>query len=260
MDASTTQNELIQREFTKQAKAYASNPSIVDPDWAMRLVQAAQPTPQDRVLEVATGPGYVALAFATIAQEVVGVDLTAAPLAIAKQNRQERGLTNVQFESADANQLPFDDGSFDIAVCRLAMHHFAKPDQVFREMVRVCRPNGQVVVEDLISSEESKRADYYNQWERLRDPSHVTALSLSQLISLYAGAGLEVEHIQSERRTQIAEEWIRNAQTPAAAAEEVRRMLARDQEEKLSGISVFTNEQGQLCFDHRMFTVVGRKY
>lgn len=183
-------NKLIQQEFTKQAHTYAANPSIADPDWAMRLVQAAQPSLQDRVLEVATGPRYVVLAFATITQEVVGVDLTVAPLAIAEQNRQERGATNIRFESADANQLPFDDESFDLAVCRLAMHHFAEPQQVFREMVRVCRPNGKVIIEDLISSEDSKRADYYNRWERLRDPPHVTALSLSQLISFYAEARL----------------------------------------------------------------------
>ncbi|MEZ4664552.1 MAG: methyltransferase domain-containing protein [Caldilineaceae bacterium] len=253
------QNQLIQQEFTKQAQAYASNPNIRDPDWAMRLVQAASPAPNDSGLDLATGPGYVALAFAAAGCQVTGVDLTAAPLAIAEQNRAERGLPNVHFEAADANQLPFADNSFDIVVCRLAMHHFAEPQTVFGQMVRVCRPGGKVVIEDLLASENPTRAEFYNHWERLRDPSHVIALALSQLIGFYAAADLEVESVQSEARTQVVEQWLRNAQTPPDKAAQVRQLLAADRAQNRSGIHIFENDAGQLCFDHRMFTVVGRK-
>lgn len=257
--SSTEHNQLIQREFTKQATAYATNPAIIDSDWALRLVQAAQPTPESRVLEVATGPGYVALAFATVAREVIGVDLTNAPLAIARQHREARGLTNVSFESADAKQLPFEDDSFDIAVCRLAFHHFDTPGQVFSEMARVCRPGGRVAVEDMIASERSDRADYYNHWERLRDPSHTTALSVSQLLAFYTAAGLEVENIQSEHRAQDVEQWMRNSQTPADQARKIRKLIQEDADQHISGTPIFYDESGQLCFIHRMVTVVGRK-
>ncbi len=257
--SSTAHNKLIQQEFTKQATAYATNPAIIDSDWALRLVQAVQPTPACRVLEVATGPGYVALAFASVAREVVGVDLTDAPLTIARKNGEERGLTNVSFESADAKQLPFADDSFDIAICRLAFHHFDTPQQVFSEMVRVCRPGGKVAVEDMIASERPDRADYYNHWERLRDPSHTTALSVSQLLAFYAAGGLEIEHIQSEQRTQDAEQWMRNTQTPRDTAEEVRKLILEDAAQHISGTPIFRDAGGQLCFIHRTVTVVGRK-
>ena len=252
-------NQLIQQEFTKQAQAYASNPNIIDPDWAMTLVDAVQPGAQDRVLEVATGPGYVALAFATRAGEVVGIDLTDAPLAIAEKNRRERGLTNIRFEPADAYQLPFDEGAFDAVVCRLAVHHFAEPQRVLREMARVCRPGGVVAVEDLIASEHPQRAYYYNYWERLRDPSHVTALSLSQLLALYTGLGLEADYVHTQPKQQIVEQWLQNAQTPPEAADEARRLIEQDAAQGLSGIPVYYNDAGQLCFDHRMMVVIGRK-
>lgn len=257
--STTDHNQLIQQEFTKQATAYASNPTIIDSDWALRLVQAAQPAPESRVLEVATGPGYVALAFATVTREVVGVDLTEAPLAIARQNQAERGLSNVSFKSADAKQLPFEDASFDLAVCRLALHHFDLPAQVFAEMVRVCRPGGKVVVEDMIASEQPNRADYYNRWERLRDPSHTNALSASQLLALYREAGLEIENLQSEQRTQEAEQWMRNTETPSDTAQEIRQLIQDDAAQQISGTPIFHNDAGQLCFMHRMVTVVGRK-
>ncbi|MEM7029917.1 MAG: methyltransferase domain-containing protein [Chloroflexota bacterium] len=258
-DSRQNQNTLIQQEFTKQAQAYASNPTIIDQDWALRLVEAAKPQAQDRVLEVASGPGYVSLAFANIAQEVVGIDLTDAPLAIAEKNKQERGLSNVNFEKGDAYQLHFDDASFDIVVCRLAVHHFSDQKQVLKEMARVCRLGGKVVIEDLISSEHADRADYYNHWERLRDPSHTIALSLSDFLANYRDLGLEVVYIQMEDRTQDVEEWMQNSQTPADQAVEIRQLLADDKANGLSGLHVYHNADNRLCFDHRMATFVGQK-
>lgn len=258
-DPVRAQNDLIQKEFTKQAKAYASNPTIIDQDWALRLVQAAQPKAQDRVLEVATGPGYVAMAFAGFAENVVGIDLTDAPITIAEKTRQERGLDNVRFEKGDAYQLPFDEASFDIVVCRLAVHHFVEPKQALKEMTRVCRPKGRVVVEDLISSEHAERAAYYNHWERLRDPSHTVALALSKLVSIFAEMGLEVIHVQTEDRTQDVEQWMQNSQTPPDIAEEIRQLLADDEANRLSGLRVFRDAYNRLFFDHRMATVVGQK-
>ena len=123
-------NQVVCEEFTRQATAYAANPVIADPERVARLVHAVRPTSQDRVLEVATGPGYVAMGFAAVAREVVGVDLTEAPLAIAEQRRQEQGLPNVRFQLADASRLPFADGEFDVVVCRLAFHHFEDPAAV----------------------------------------------------------------------------------------------------------------------------------
>ncbi len=255
--SSAEHNTLVQQEFTKQATAYATNPTIVDVEWALRLVQAAQPSPENRVLEVATGPGHVALAFATVAREVVGVDLTEAPLAIARKNQAQRGLTNVSFEAADAKHLPFEDATFDIAVCRLAFHHFDTPEQVFSEMVRVCRPGGKVAVEDLVASEHRDRANYYDQWERLRDPSHTAALSLSQLVGLYREAGLEVENLRWEQRPQDVERWLQTTQTPPGTAQQVRQLIQDDADQRISGTPIYRDEEGRLCFMHRMATVVG---
>lgn len=123
MAAVKDHNQIVREEFTRQAAAYAANPTIVDPEHIARLVHAVHPAPEHRVLEVGTGPGYVAMGFAAVAREV-GVDLTEAPLALAKQRRQEPGLHNVRFQQADTMYLPFADGEFDIVLCRLEFHHF----------------------------------------------------------------------------------------------------------------------------------------
>jgi ubiquinone/menaquinone biosynthesis C-methylase UbiE len=252
-------NQVVREEFTRQATAYAANPSIYDPDRLARLVQAVQPAPHHRVLEVATGPGYVAMAFAAVAREVVGVDLTEAPLALAEKRRQEQGIHNLRFQLADAAHLPFADGEFDIVVCRLAFHHVADAPEILRQMVRVCAPHGLIAVEDLITSEHPARAAYQNRFENLRDPSHLTAFPLSTLVTFFANAGLEIEHVSTGHMVQGLERWMANAQTPAAPAVEVRHMIERDAQEDLSGTRPFRTADGQWCFTQRMAIVIGRK-
>src|SRR2546428_5020600 len=88
--------DLIRTEFTKQAATYPANASIADPNRVMRLVHAVDPSADARVLEVACGPGYVSLGFATVCAEVVGLDLTPALLAKAEQLRQGRRLENLR--------------------------------------------------------------------------------------------------------------------------------------------------------------------
>ncbi len=252
-------NQVVRQEFTRQATAYAANPTIYDPERVARLLGAVQPAPHHRVLEVATGPGYVAMGFAAVAREVVGVDLTEAPLALAEKRRQELGLHNVRFQQADAAHLPFADGEFDIALCRLGFHHFDQAPRVLQEMVRVCAQRGTVTVEDLIVSEHADRAAYQNRFENLRDPSHVAAFSLSTLLRFFTEAGLEVTHVSTNSLTQDVERWMANAHTPAERAVQVRQLIERDGQEDLSGTRPFRNDAGQWCFWHHNAIVVGRK-
>ena len=249
---------VVQESFTRQASAYAVTPTVADPSRIARLVEAVDPTPQSRVLEVACGPGFLALAFAQRCREAVGLDLTDAPLAIAEKSRQERGLDNVRFQRGDADRLPFAEGEFDVVVCRFAFHHFEEPGRVLLEMARVCRPQGRVAVEDLVSSEHRARGDYQNRFERLRDSSHTRALAPSELLGLFNAAGLELERLYSGELVQNLERWLANSQTPPDRAAEVRAMIERDAREDLSGTCPYF-EDGQWFFRQPTLAVVARR-
>src|SRR5438105_6818223 len=110
--------DTIREEFTRQAEAFAALHELHSRERLQRLVNAINPLPNARALEIATGPGHVAMALAERCREVIGVDLTDAPLAIAERNRRERNVANVRFQRADAEQLPFADAEFDIVLCR----------------------------------------------------------------------------------------------------------------------------------------------
>jgi ubiquinone/menaquinone biosynthesis C-methylase UbiE len=248
----------VRSEFTRQAKAYAAAPVINDAERLARLVRAIDPQPEDRALEIATGPGYVAMALAEHCREVVGVDLTPAPIAIAQRTAGERGLTNVRFEVGEADRLAYRDGEFDIVVCRFAFHHFRNPEAILAQMYRVCRVGGMVAVEDLYAHENRERAERCNRIEQLRDTSHTRALPLSELIAMMGRAGLEVESIHSERLTTHLENWLASSQTPPDKAAEVRGLLDQDMGADRSGMQPFRHD-GSVHFLQRIAAIVCRK-
>ncbi len=257
----SSHNEIVRESFTVQARAFAANPWVSDEERIRRLVAAAHLKGNERVLDVATGPGYIAEAFARSAREVIGVDLTAAMLAIAEERTKERGITNVSFRIADVQHLPFGNEEFDVAVCRLALHHMPNPAQVLREAARVCRIDGTVLVEDIYGSEHPERAAYQDRWEKLRDPSHVRTLPISELLHLFRESGLESDHVQTfQDLCPEVERWLATTRTPPEDAAEVRRLLEEDRLHDRSGTRPFQDATGRLHFHARTVTLTGRKF
>ncbi|WP_227380434.1 class I SAM-dependent methyltransferase [Haladaptatus halobius] len=253
-----THKRTVREEFTKQANAYATNSSVTDPEKIDRLVQATTASPDTRMLEVATGPGHVAFRFADVCDEVVGIDLTKAPLEIAREKKQKRETKNIEFMQGDAEEIPFPDDSFDIVVCRLALHHVENPGRVFQEITRVCRSGGTIAIDDLVVSEHPERGAYQNKFERLRDPSHVRALAVSEILGLFTKSDVEVDQIETGVLVPEVEEWLCNAQTPEIRAMKVRDLIKRDAEQDLSGTRPFWND-GELHFVQRTAIVAGYK-
>ncbi|MBV8773687.1 MAG: methyltransferase domain-containing protein [Deltaproteobacteria bacterium] len=254
----TEHKAIVREEFTRQAEAYASAAVITDQDRLARLVAAIAPGDGGRAIEIATGPGYVAMALAEKCREVIGIDLTEAPLNIAERTRMNRGLTNVSFRTGDAEALPFADGEFDIAVCRFAFHHFEHPADVLAQMCRVFRDGATIAIEDLYASELPARASYYNHFERLRDHSHTRAMPPTELIAMLAGARVELQRLYSDDVIVETEAWLQSAQTAADDAAEVRRLLEEDMLNDLSGARPFRRD-GRIMFRQRTVALVGRK-
>ncbi|WNV84996.1 methyltransferase domain-containing protein [Umezawaea sp. Da 62-37] len=148
--------------FSARAGKYDRSSSWCTDDKLGDLVlRSARPRPADRVLDVACGTGLVSRLFAGRVAEVVGVDLTEA---MAVQARPH--LSRLHIGRAEA--LPFDDGEFDVVVCRQGIQFMDLPDAV-REMARVTRPGGRVVLVDLCAYGEEDRDEYFEVL-RLRNP------------------------------------------------------------------------------------------
>jgi ubiquinone/menaquinone biosynthesis C-methylase UbiE len=181
---------LIRDQFTRQATPFSTAAPIASEAALRMIIDAAQPGPDDTVLDIACGGGIVVCAFAPHVRHATGIDVTPAMLERARTLAAEKLLANVTWQEGEVERLPYPDGAFTIVVTRFAMHHFLDPAAVFREMVRVCAPGGRVVVVDTYTSEDPAKAAAFNRLEILRDPSHARSLYLAELKGLFQTAGL----------------------------------------------------------------------
>lgn len=185
-----SRNADIVAQFTKMAEAFASAPPIVDRRALDLLLEQTGASRSDNALDVACGAGIVACHFASVVNTATGIDITPAMIDRAKALQESRGLTNAKWDIGDVTHLPYADGSFSIVTSRYAFHHMTEPKRALREMLRVCQVGGIVAVADICVSEDAQKADRFNQLERMNDPTHVRALSLSEHLSLFRSVGL----------------------------------------------------------------------
>lgn len=155
------------------------------------VVQLSGATSDSKVIDVATGTGEQARAFAMTCKRVVGVDLSEAMLRVARAKGPRPGLMYVH---ADATALPFDDGSFDIATISFALHEMPATIRAatLAEMLRVTQPRGTVVVADwgLPKGYLARRAVY--RAVRFFEDAHYTEFIRLDLAGLLARSGIKV--------------------------------------------------------------------
>ena len=249
MEPSMDQLKRVQEEFTRQADTFDAYAPRADLRVEERF-RAALGESAGRVLDLACGPGVVTAAVAGIATSVVGFDATPAMLEKARNRCSTQGLDNVSFQQGDAASLPFDDGSFDAVVTRLAIHHFERPEVVLGEVARVLRPGGRLVIADVVVSGTAAEAALQNAIENLRDPSHVRMLSVAELRGLVEAAGLRIVNQTSWVKDREFAEWMGLANEPqrGRSLDIIARTLAASGHHAGMGLTL---HDGELVFFHR---------
>jgi demethylmenaquinone methyltransferase/2-methoxy-6-polyprenyl-1,4-benzoquinol methylase len=116
-----------------------------DPRWRRALVDAVDPRPGQRILDVASGTGMVAFALADRAEcDVIGLDQSEAMLGIARRRAPDRGSGRVSFMQGQAEDLPFPDRTFDALSFTYLLRYVDDPAATMRELSRVVRPGGRI--------------------------------------------------------------------------------------------------------------------
>jgi ubiquinone/menaquinone biosynthesis C-methylase UbiE len=118
------------------------------------------------VLEVAPGPGYLALEMARLGQvQVTGLDISRTFVQIASENARRAGV-GIDFRQGDAAVMPFEAETFDLIVCQAAFKNFMHPDSALSEMHRVLRSGGTAVIQDM--SSDATHADIEHEVAGMR--------------------------------------------------------------------------------------------
>jgi ubiquinone/menaquinone biosynthesis C-methylase UbiE len=184
------------RIFAQRASSYTTSSAHTDPQVLARLVKLAAPQPDWMALDVATGTGHTALALAASVRTVIGIDLTAGMLGESERLRAARAVSNVVFGLADVHALPFAAGSFPLVTCRRAAHHFSRIGDAVREMHRVLRVGGRLVIDDRSIPEDDFVDACMNRLDRYHDASHVRQYRASEWCRILEEHGFAVEGVE----------------------------------------------------------------
>lgn len=188
---------LSQERYTQYAEGYVTSQTHAKGSDLDRLIAIAEPQSDWVMLDVATGGGHTALKFAPHVKQVTATDLTPRMLDKAKAFiTEEKGITNVDFKQADAENLPFEDAQFDLVTCRIAPHHFPNVQQFVNECARVLKVGGQFLVQDHLLPDDDDSARIIDDFETVRDPSHHRAYNHAEWLAMFESSGLTVEHTE----------------------------------------------------------------
>ena len=159
----------VRAMFDRIARVYDRMNSVMTAGlhhrWRERAADLARVGRGDRALDVATGTGDLALALARRvgpAGTVVGCDFSEAMLELARRKQGAAGI--VDFQVANALDLPYEDGSFDAATVGFGARNFADLERGLSEMARVVRAGGRVVVLEITTPQRPPLSTFFRLW------------------------------------------------------------------------------------------------
>ena len=258
---------LARQRFGRAAADYATSEVHAKGASLKRLVELTEPKSHWRVLDVATGAGHTALAFAPHVAKVTATDITEEMLREARKLAASRGLTNVRTLHAKAGDLPFPDASFDLVVCRLAAHHFDDMKGFAAEAYRVLMPGGTIGIVDTIAPDASivpgqtaedlrKLTAEFEAFKKLSDPSHRRCLGLIEWRQVLASAGFDVAHREHLDKEMEFAPWVERMRSNTHTTARLKEMLLT---EPLRSFVASRDTGSGLAFTLKEGIVTGKK-
>jgi ubiquinone/menaquinone biosynthesis C-methylase UbiE len=227
---------LVQEQFGKTAASYLTSKPHAKGKSLERLVALTHPQKDWRVLDVATGGGHAAYAFAPHVARVWATDITQEMLDLVKAEANKRGHANIRTATAKAEALPFEDATFDLVTCRIAPHHFDSIPDFLAEVHRVLKPGALFALVDNVVPDGS--VGDYIAFERLRDPSHVRSWSMREWREAIAAARLTITHEERIEKPMEFAPWAERHDST------MRRLLAAMVTEAAPDVRAVLRPQG----------------
>ena len=118
----------------------------VDYYWRNRLIKAINPQKDYSMLDVATGTGDVAFKLAPKSQHVKGIDIASNMIDLANKKKDKKNFSNVDFLVGDAENLPFEDNSFDVITIAYGYRNISNQEKALKEFNRILKSNGRLFI------------------------------------------------------------------------------------------------------------------
>jgi ubiquinone/menaquinone biosynthesis C-methylase UbiE len=217
--------ESVQQQFGSVAAHYATSAVHAGGPDLQAMLDAVTLRGDERVLDVGSGTGHTALAFAPRVAAVIAVDLTAEMLEQGRRLAAERGIANVAFQRGDVEHLDHPAASFDLVTSRYSAHHYPHPAAAIHEIRRVLKADGVFLLVDVVAPDDATADTFLNAVELLRDRSHVRDHSAAQWGALLGASGCAPEVLETWPLRLEFDTWIARMHTPPAAAAQIKALF-----------------------------------
>jgi len=250
----------VQDYFARTAESYVASFSHRAGDDLKRLIELGEWNSQQQVLDIATGGGHTALAVAPHVAQITVTDLTPRMLEKACEFLLKQGVSNAQFQVADAEQLPFAEASFDRVTCRIAAHHFPNIEQSLKEVARVLKRGGLYLLIDCMAPDDPELDNFDNTVEKWRDPSHERSCTPEEWRTFFMQAGLLVEHIEFFRKVHKYDDWTERSRMPHDEKAKLAQFMLKSSSRIRNYFEIVQRPDGHLeSFTNDFIFVKGRK-
>ena len=155
------------------------------------IIQKANIKAGNVVLDIGCGTGFLTLGVAKAVGKkgkVVGIDISEEMMKKAKENLSKAGVPNIKLRVGDAENIPLDDGSVDVVVGNMVLHHCPNPKSAVKEIARVLKPNGRIVLADM---EEHKE-----KWLKDEMADLWLGFNLQKIKEMFQTAGLKKVNVE----------------------------------------------------------------
>lgn len=218
------EKEKVKQQFSKSKDAYILSTTHGNQNDLNDLMEMLNLETNMVALDIATGGGHVAKNLAQRIDKVIATDLTEDMLMNTAAHLS--AFNNIKYVVADAENLPFEENSFDIITCRYAAHHFPHPKRFVEEVYRTLKPGGRFLFVDNVGHENSSYDIFINQLDKIRDSSHVRALRISEWKEMFRQFDLQIIQQKARNKTLPFDEWVkRMLQSPQEIEQVVHFIL-----------------------------------
>lgn len=217
----------------------------------MDVVAFSRAAPGATVLEVGSGTGNFLSLFEDRAAACIGVDLTFGMLAVARRRYPSQLLVQ-----GDGESLPLASRSIDIASCAQMIHHVWDPLPLVKELRRVTRAGGYVLIVDQMATERFEEATRMTQLETVRDPSHAVSRPRSGYLTMVRAAGLEIVDERVHEDQSRFSSWMWSGEFNDERIEATRSFVEKHGHETGMG---FEKDGDDYVFTRRRIMILARR-